>query len=470
MSRYLFAPLLLSLSFASPSALASVDGVSLPLDDRLATIRDIDELRAELATFTAAGDVSSQSAVWKRLAELRPHLGQLKLELAATYAQQDMKSAAYTTLLELHTQGYGFDLGSDKRFTKVATTPAWEYIEDALKTSLEPFGTGEVAATLPKQDLLIESVAWDPTRKSLLVGGLREGAVYQVGKGGALTTLVEADADNGLWAVMDLVVDDERGVLWVASTALPHFKGYRPEQDLGRAGVFKFDLETGKFLKSYLSPSLLGQSFFMTALALAPDGTVYAADGVNNAVYMVREDQLKRVFHAGTLTSIRAMTVSGDGRILYFSDVELGIIGYDLATGKPFDVGVTKQMALAGIDGLVWWNGSLLAVQNGMTPSRVVRLLLAPDGRSFTGLMPLAAGQPEFGAPTQATIAGDQIYFIANSQKNLYDRFGLLKDADQLQAIRIYAADAGFNSDVAGTVPTGQPGVPTDSDGTPPKK
>ena len=68
-----------------------------------------------------------------------------------------------------------------------------------------------------------------------------------LGEGGKLAPIASADADNGMWAVFDLVVDAPRNVLWVASTAVPHFKSYRPEADLGRAGVFKFDLKTGKY-------------------------------------------------------------------------------------------------------------------------------------------------------------------------------------------------------------------------------
>ena len=98
-------------------------------------------------------------------------------------------------------------------------------------------------------------------RKQLLVGSAREGAVFRVAADGSLSKLAGADDTNGMWAVFDIAVDAKRGVLWVASTAVPHFQHYDAQQDLGRAGVFKFDLKTGKFLKSFLSPSIVGQTF-----------------------------------------------------------------------------------------------------------------------------------------------------------------------------------------------------------------
>ena len=427
------------------------------LEVELAATSDVEALRERVVAARTANDLLAEAAVWRRLSELRPHVGQIKVELAAAYAKQGLKSQAYTALLELQTQGYGMQIGDDPRFAQVATTRAWEYIVSSLQTNLSPFGEPALTYTLPKQDLLLESLSWDPSRKQLLVGSIREGEVYRVSATGDLHSLVKADANNGMWAVMDLLVDAKRNVLWIASTAVPHFKGYKPEKDLGRAGVFKFDLNSGAFLKSYLSPSVLGSAFFMSTLALAPDGTVFAADGVNNAVYMVRDDQLRRVFHATTLSSIRGMTVSGNGNVLYFADSERGIFGYDLNAGKPFDVLVPKTLALAGIDGLVWWQDSLLAVQNGMQPTRVMRLLLAPDGRSFTGAKPLAAGHAEFSMPTLATLEGDRLLFIANGQKHQYDRFGLPRKSDAIEATRIYAVAADFASDLAGSMPTAQP-------------
>jgi sugar lactone lactonase YvrE len=397
-------------------------------------------------------DHKNEILAWKRAVELRPHIGRYKFELAVAYAALDMKRETYNALLELQAQGYAFALKDDKRFDKVSNTEAYEYIVQGLDANRTPFGEGRVAYTLPRQDLLIESLAWDPTRKQLLVGSAREGRVYRVGKNGKLDPLVSADVENGMWAVFDLAVDAERGILWVASTAVPHYKNYDAEKDLGRAGIFKFDLKTGKFLKKFLSPSIAGQAFFLSTLTLGKDGTVYAADGVNNAVYQVRDDQFRRLFHATRLSSIRGMTVSGDGKLLYLADHERGLLGYELATGKPFDMPVPRNLALGGIDGVVWWKDQLIVVQNSMQPTRVMRLKLTPDGRAIAGLYPLLANQPEMTVPTLGTLAGDKFYFIANSQKGNYDRFGLLRDQKLLEPTRIYEVDAGYEAKPTETV------------------
>ena len=454
-----FAALALALAFASLSVSAQSPAPErvrmdpAEFERQIAATDDVRSLVQLARRLPGTGNAEARIIVYKRLAELRPHVGGHRYELAAAYAERDRKTEAYDALLNLQTQGYGWELSADPRFALVATTPAWNYIVEGMDTNRKAFGGASLAYTLPAEDLLLESMAWDPTRKQLLAGSAREGAVYLVQKDGKLKPLLKADDKNGLWAVFDVAVDAERGALWVASTAVPHFKGYDPESDLGRAGVFEFDLKSGKLRNRYLSPAIAGATFFMSSLALGPQGEVYAADGVNNAVYTVRDGELKRVFHAPGLVSIRGMAVAPDGRTLYMADHEVGLLGYDLQAGRPFEVGAPKTLALGGLDGLRWWNGHLIAVQGGMAPTRVMRFKLSDDGRGIAGVQTLQMAHAGMPLPTVAAIGGDQVYVLGNSQKPKYDRFGLVRDGVTLEGARIFRIDAGFSEAQPGFAP-----------------
>jgi len=459
MTRWLIiAALLVSAPLAhgqllNPAPPVPQDGPEInDLDRKLVEVEEVEPLLELAARFRRENDPDSAGRVFRRLAQIRPHIGGYKYEMAAAYGQMDLKTFTYNALLQLQSQGYAFKVEDDPRFEPVSTTPVWGHIVKAFATNREPFGQGSVLATLPREDLLIESLAWDPGRKRVLVGGARDGAVYTVEGGGALKPLIRANKENGMWAVLDLVVDSKRGFLWVASTAVPHYKAYNAETDLGRAGVFKFDLKTGKFLKRFLSPTAVGQSFFMSSLALGPDGAVYAADGVNNAVYVISDDQLKRLFHAPVLTSIRGMTVSGNGEFLYFADHERGLFGYDLKNQVPFELAIPPQLALGGIDGIVWWRNQLAIVQGAMAPRRIMRLKLSEDGGTVVGVQPLEANKDELSLPTMAALDGDRLLVIGNSQKLNYDRFGLPRDASKLEGTIIYALDLMF-----GEIPAAKP-------------
>ena len=431
----------------APAAAVSSEATDSARQTLLAEIAKVEEpamLTQLLARFRQQGDLEAELAALDRRIALRPHMGAYRLDKVVTLAREDRKSEAYTLLIDLQNTGYAYDLRGDERFANIATTQVWDYIVDNFDANRAPYGEGTVLHTLPREDLLIESVGWDASRKQLLVGSAREGKVYRVEKDGKLVPLVSADADNGMWAVLDFVVDAKRGFLWVASSAVPHFKGYKPGVDVGRAGIFKFDLKTGKFIRSFLSPEGQGNIFMLASLALGVDGEIYALDIINSALYQVRDDQFRRLVHAPAFPAMRALTVSGDGKNLYLADYERGIVGIELATLKAFDVRVPTKLSLQGIEALFWFEGSLVAVQSGMTPPRVMRFGLSDDGRTITGVTPVEASNPAFAKVGKAAMDGSSIYVVGNSQLDNYDRFGLVRNKDQLEGTRIIRIDADY--------------------------
>ena len=119
------------------------------------------------------------SVTMERLVDLYPNSGALRLQLAQVYAGQGDKSRTYDTLLKMQNLGFAYPVGNDPAFSKVHGTKVWDYVVANLDANAKPFGEGKVAMQLPKGDTLLESLAWDPKRKQLLVGSAREGAIYR---------------------------------------------------------------------------------------------------------------------------------------------------------------------------------------------------------------------------------------------------------------------------------------------------
>jgi hypothetical protein len=174
-------------------------------------------------------------------------------------------------------------------------------------------------------------------------------------------------------------------------------------------------------------------------------GQVFAADGLNNHIYTIDEDQLKLIVANPKLTSLRGLAVSDDGTMLYFADHTLGLFGADLKTGKGFAVDHDPaSLVLGGIEGLYWYEGNLIAIANGMSPQRVIRLTLSADGKSIAKMMPLDVANPAFQSPTYGAEVGSDLYFIANSQKGLYGQYGSARDESKLQPVKIFKSDMRF--------------------------
>ena len=301
-------------------------------------------------------------------------------------------------------------------------------------------------------DYLFESIGYDPARQKFLFGSAREGKVYLAGTDGKISEFVATNAENGMWAVLDLAVDASRDKLYVASSDMAFFKGFKPD-DFGQGAVFEFQLSSGKFLHKY--PVKDSGRHILTNITVGKDGRVYVGDSIRRDIYRIDGEELKLLVENSKLTSLRGMTVSDDGKTLYLADYALGIFGIDLTKTEPFVLAHNpEKLVLGGIDGLYFYDGCLVIIDGGMVPQRVMRLKLAADGRSIESAMPLDVAQPAFSAPTLGAIAGDELYFIANSQKGLYDRYGVLKDPAKLEPTRIYKSNLRFAWDQSG-IPTG---------------
>jgi len=395
------------------------------------------------ATYKQTGDLDRLVWSLKRLVELMPNSGELRLALASVYAQKGDASKTYEVLLQMQKQGFGYDLADNAAFTKVKNTHLWDFLVQSLKTNMKAFGEGKVAFTLPNGDYMFESLAFDPARKQFLVGSVRDGKIYRVGPDGKLTEFIAPGADNGPWSVYEMAVDAANDTLYVASTSSVYFKNFKQE-GYGKAGVFKFKLSTGKLLNKYLlAPDNAPHT--LSSIAIGKHGEVFAADGLRNIIYRLDGGTLKPMLENPRLTSIRGLAVSDDGKRLYFADYSLGVFGVDLGAGKAFDLDYAGgKLVLGGIDGLYSYDGTLVVIENGMSPKRVMRLQLGNDGHSIERAMPLDVANPAFGLPTYGTIDGDGLYFVANSQKNDYDTYGVPKDLAKLEAVRVFRSNLRF--------------------------
>jgi hypothetical protein len=387
-----------------------------------------------------------QRFIWAlhRMTELMPNSGELRLQLAVAYAKNDDKTNAYDTLIRMQMQGFAYDIAKDPRFEPVHGTKVWDYLVANLQANAKQFGEGKTAFELAKGDHLYDALAWDAKRGQLLVGGAREGKVQLVDTTtGKLSDFITADANNGLFGVDALAVDGAHGKLYVATSATLIFKGFNAD-NAGKSGISEFDLASGKFLKNYTFAKSDG-AHRLSALVVGKDGQVYAADGSRKQLFKLDSGELKVILSNPKLSYISALALSGDGHTLYMADFALGVFGFDLTKGQAFEPSHnSSSLVLGGIVGMHWFDGTLVVVENGMVPKRVMRLQLSADGRSIEGAMPLDAAQPSFDELGAGTVAGDKLYFFSNREDSLYDAQGVLTEADKLEPTRVFASNLRF--------------------------
>jgi hypothetical protein len=105
----------------------------------------------------------------------------------------------------------------------------------------------------------------------------------------------------------------------------------------------------------------------------------------------------------------------------------------DLRTNEAQDVKPSAHNTMAGIDGLYWYEGGLVAVEYGTGAYRVMRWKLSPNGREATSSETMERGTTMVRNPTTGAILDGKFYFMANTGiDNLKDS----KIADPLQFCR----------------------------------
>ena len=74
----------------------------------------------------------------------------------------------------------------------------------------------------------------------------------------------------------------------------------------------------------------------------------------------------------------------------------------------------------------------MVGVQNGVRPARLVEISLNAGGAEVAAFKVLEANNPVFDEPTLAVLAGDTLFYIANSQWAAIDEKGKLAADDKL--------------------------------------
>ena len=198
-----------------------------------------------------------------------------------------------------------------------------------------------------------------------------------------------------------------------------------------RNAVKVYDLDAGKLRASIAVP----EARQLNDVAVAPGGTVLVTDSAAGAVYRIdaATGTVATVVKPAGAPGANGIAVTPDGTTAYVA-ARRGPLRVDLATGDVAPLALPPRENADLIDGLYWHRGALIGIQNWTTPGRVVRMALAPDGRSVTALQTLQSHhQPAFDEPTTAAIAPDGLYVLARTYGTRFKPDGKIEGAERLQ-------------------------------------
>ncbi len=394
-------------------------GLVLPLAIALASspaaADDWRALNRQARAQSRAGDHAGLHDTLVQLAPALPGSATIVYKLAASAAKLAHADEAIAALTRLADAGLVFDLAKDADFASLDERPDFRALRERLLANQAAIGASTRLMAFAATDALPESLAWDARTKRLFVSDVRHCEIRVV------ADPARAGATDRRFArlpssVFALGIDDRRHRLWatIATVAQADGCGEGPPS-AERTALVALDLRTGRVVQRVEAglPGVLGD------MLVAGDGTVYASESVHGAVLRLRPGAraFERLDAAGDFASPQTPALSADGRTLLVPDYARGIALLELS-GCPCAARWPANGAgvfTAGIDGLVRDDATLVAVQNGLSPPRVIRF-----SDDLQRQQVLESGTPGLGEPTHGIVVGRSLWFIADVG---WDRF-----------------------------------------------
>ncbi|HET6980632.1 MAG TPA: hypothetical protein VFI53_00750 [Myxococcaceae bacterium] len=306
----------------------------------------------------------------------------------------------------------GLDPGAYRGFRFLWGDPEFEALVRDIRTRNPPVLSSEPAYVLAEPGLFPEGMAFDARTGRVYAGSAARQRLVWTDRSGTLHELVPPRA-SGLGFPAGMKVDMPRNRLCVASAA-----SFGPGRELPDAvtGILCFALDDGRHVRTLRIPA--GRKGFLNDLAIdATTGMLYTTNTSTGAVMQatLRDTELRELLPDDAVSGANGIALDGSGRVLFVAGDE-GITRVDLGTGKAAPLERAAGVVDGSIDGLYFWKGSLVGIQNGVHPGRVLRFRLDGPMRRIERADVLEAYAPWMEGPTTGAIDGDSLLYLANTQ------------------------------------------------------
>lgn len=375
------------------------------------------DFQAEARAAYARKDYAAAKAATSAALALRPDSPRYLHNLAALQALGGESAAALATLRRLAALGVAPPAERDPDFATLQGTPAFREVMQRLAANREPLGQADVVAELPGRAGLIEGIAFRESTGDVFLSDAHLRTVWRRDRSGKVTRFVEEDED--LLGVFGLALDETRRVLWAATMAVPEMSGYTREMK-GQAAFAEISLVTGELRRVVDLPDD-NREHGLGDLTVAPDGTVYATDSRAPIIWKLAPgaEEPEVVIEFPGFGSLQGIILQE--RTLIVSDYANGLFRLDLTTATVTPLATPPGTTLVGLDGLATAPGGLVAIQNGVSPQRVLHVALTPERDRITAVTVLARAVPHLDDLALVTLVNGRPTVIAGAGWDLFD-------------------------------------------------
>lgn len=314
---------------------------------------------------------------------------------------------------------------------------AFENLKKIQIESRIPIINSDTAFLIRDRSLHAESVATGEKDNTFYLGSIHKRKIIYVDEEGKASDFT-SEAQDGITSVFGIKIDRKTNTLWACSSPTTEM---RLRDSTALSSVFKYDIKSKKLISRY-SPDEKKEHIFGD-ITLSPTGKVFVSDTKNNIIFTVNESKgiLEEWFTSSAFWNLQGLAFTPDEKYLFIADYVRGIFRLDTQSKELILIKTELPVSVKSVDGLSYYNNSLITIQNMINPMRVTQLILNKTKDAFTSYKIIDRGHPAFNEPTTGCVSGDHFYYLANSQWSGYDELRNIKPTEQLQDIVVLKAD-----------------------------
>ncbi len=382
--------------------------------------------RGEAIAAFRAGDLTTALAGMKRALADRPANTALlsnALFLAAETEQIDDAIDFADRFIAL-----GLVPGADIQAKMQEKLPAdvWQGFSDKFYQLIQAKGAAETLLSIPTEHRLVEGITTDGNGTYFL-STVVSNTILKTNATGEISVLTDG-TDHAIGSFFGIAYSGGENALYVTHGRVDQTRNM-PRGE-GQTGVMRVDPETGLVTGDWPLPGgTEGQQ--IADIAISPEGIVYVSEAQSGTIYRINGDTLEQLNTDKQFRSPQGLAFLENGK-LFMADYGRGLWRINAATGEANLLALPPTISLIGIDGLFAHKGRLIAVQNGVSPQRVVEIELDDAQQAVTGIKLLAQGLTNFNEPTLGTSTDGGLIFVASSQWPKYIPGGFVAEGQTL--------------------------------------
>lgn len=344
--------------------------------------------------------------------EIRPNNPMVVYNLAGAYALNGRKIRSIQKLNQLLLMDATYDFQQNEDFDNIRRNKGYEELI-ALQAKLNRVEEhDEVFRIIDAGEIHPESfVVMD--NGDILLGSIREKKIIRVDPDGNKIDLVKTE-----YAVLGMHIDSANGLLWAATAALPEMLDYNPA-DKGKSLIMQIDPTSGEVIQGleYDEGTIIGD------LAIDKESRIWLSNSLEPTLGRDNTDTtdftgafIRKQFDLSNgFFNLQGLALNEDEKYLYLADYITGIHRIDTETDDVVKVFAPEEILLKGIDGLYYYENSLIAIHNGVKPYRVMQYFLDETGQYILFGRVINQGGPSLGEPTLGQVKDGYFYYLANS-------------------------------------------------------